>query len=52
MNFDKEFKADFFYFFFIFFFFLFFFFFGGGGGQSQCIKERGERERKSNNSHE
>ena len=41
MNFDKESKSD--------------FFFGGGGGggvQGKGIKERGERGRQSNNSHE
>ena len=44
MNFGKESKSD-------------FFFLGGGGGgsggfQGQGIKERGERERQSNNSNE
>ena len=42
MNFDKESQFDFY----------FFFFFGGGGFQGQGIKERGERGRQSNNSHE
>ena len=44
MNFDKESKSD--------FFFLWGEVGGGGGVQSQGIKERGERGRQSNNSHE